>query len=259
MISKQRCLIAGAAASLLVLAGCSDSSDDKAAESSPSVDPKTTSACEALVKSDAMAAEPGSPEYAQSMTELSSQLQTIAQNTAGDVSAAATLAADKFGAAAQNPDGPPPFEDPEVGMASVTVHKWGFDECGYTQMATTVKESQENGQVKMEYVGVPADLESGVYAVSLQNTSPKEPHIMVIARKNPGVTDTTEAILAMPEEELFSKVTIVSGDAFAEPNSTGYLTADLSQPGEYIFLCPLTDDADVPHFVHGMHSDVTVT
>jgi hypothetical protein len=91
--------------------------------------------------------------------------------------------------------------------------------------------------------------------------------VIDIVRKNDGVTESFEELLALPEEEAFTKVTSV-GTGFAPPGESGYVLVDLA-PGEYLALCPLPvgwvdmsgpppEDAP-PHFTEGMSNEFTVS
>jgi len=120
-----------------------------------------------------------------------------------------------------------------------------------------------------------------------------EAHELIVARKNDGVTETWDELIAMPEEEAFAKVTTL-GPLFANPGETAAfgigptgpapMTAlTLEQEGEYIALCFIpqgttelpdfsaeaaqaSPDASTsqapqgpPHFVLGMRQEFTVT
>jgi hypothetical protein len=76
---------------------------------------------------------------------------------------------------------------------------------------------------------------AGVHSFGLTNDG-KEPHMMVLSRKNDGVTESFDEPAAMPEEEALTKATIV-GQGFAAPGESGHVLADLA-PGEYLAMCP---------------------
>lgn len=61
-------------------------------------------------------------------------------------------------------------------------------------------------------------------------------HEMVIVRKNDGVTDTFEELLALPEDEAFGLVTFV-GQTMAAPGQAAPDTLTATEPGEYLMIC----------------------
>lgn len=103
-----------------------------------------------------------------------------------------------------------------------------------------------------------------------------EVHELVVVRKNPDVTESWDALLALPQEESATKVAFV-GATFAEPGQTApdMLTAD--QPGDYLAVCfipqgttdlPSLDPnaseppdlgTGAPHFTLGMRSEFTIS
>ena len=54
---------------------------------------------------------------------------------------------------------------------------------------------------------------------------------------NDDVTLTTEELLQLPEEEVFTMITMV-GSANAAPGTTGHGVMDLT-PGRYVAVCPI--------------------
>jgi hypothetical protein len=108
------------------------------------------------------------------------------------------------------------------------------------------------------FTGLPESLDAGVHSFELTNGG-NEPHVMVLIRKNDGVTESFGELAAMPEEEALTKATIV-GQGFAAPGESSYVLADLA-PGDYLAMCPLPAGwVDMsapppdgpPHFTHGM-------
>ena len=108
-------------------------------------------------------------------------------------------------------------------------------------------------------------------------------HELALARKNDGVTETWDELLALPEEEALAKVTVFA-PLFAAAGTTAEGTIALEQEGEYIALCfipqgtagtiELPDPSAVPdpsapppeglgsgtpHFLLGMMQEFTVT
>jgi hypothetical protein len=122
-----------------------------------------------------------------------------------------------------------------------------------------------------------------------------EVHELIVARKNDGVTESWDELIALPEEEAFQKVTTL-GPLFAAPGEPatfgigptgpGPMSAiTVEQEGEYLALCAIPQgmtelpdfgaEAEAqaspdaapasgapqgpPHFVLGMRQEFTVT
>src|SRR3546814_7465974 len=86
------------------------------------------------------------------------------------------------------------------------------------------------------------------------DTEHDEPHEMVLFRRNDGVDDPIEDLLALPEDEVMSKVSM-AGVVFADaPGSEAAAMLDL-EPGSYVAICFIpTGGAEdgPPHIVGGM-------
>jgi hypothetical protein len=84
------------------------------------------------------------------------------------------------------------------------------------------------------YEGVEASYD-GPATFAFRNEG-EEIHEMVVVRKNDGVTESFEELLALPEDQSLAKVSIV-GVAMAAQGETApdFVTAD--QPGEYLMVC----------------------
>jgi hypothetical protein len=122
------------------------------------------------------------------------------------------------------------FEEagPEFNEAYGALIDWMRANCGFAELNATAS----------EYVfgGVPTDLPAGPIIVSLENIG-EELHVIEVVRVNDDVTLTTDELLALPEEEALTMITMV-GSAFADPGTTGYGVMDLT-PGRYLALCPI--------------------
>jgi hypothetical protein len=113
------------------------------------------------------------------------------------------------------------------------------------------------------YRDLPSTLAAGTVRIEMTNSG-NEAHEMVVLTRNPGVTETFDQILALPEDQLQSKVKFVNA-ASADPGKTAYLVAKL-EPADYVFVCSYgkgtTDDDEVaqaePHFTLGMRQQVKV-
>ena len=77
---------------------------------------------------------------------------------------------------------------------------------------------------------------AGPIIVSLENIG-QELHVFEVVRVNDDVTLTTDELLQLPEEEVFTMITMV-GSAFAAPGTTGNGVMDLT-PGRYLAVCPI--------------------
>jgi hypothetical protein len=150
------------------------------------------------------------------------------------------------------------FETPEVTAASERVHAYDLESCGWATVDVVTSD--------YTFDGFPAEVPAGVTSFELDNEGP-EVHEIVLLRKNDGVTESFDELLAMPEDEAEGKATFV-GVAGPVPAGEGaYLVADL-EPGDYLALCFLpvgTTSLDggpppegPPHFMSGMTQEFTV-
>jgi hypothetical protein len=90
---------------------------------------------------------------------------------------------------------------------------------------------------------------------------------MILLKVRPQVFETAEELLALPEDEAFTKVDVVSTIGPVEPGGTGYLVADL-EPARYVVACFLPqgstsmqalEEADgPPHASLGMFRAISV-
>ena len=153
------------------------------------------------------------------------------------------------------------FETPEVIEAKSTMDLWVFESCFFdTKLEVAASE--------YAFGGLPEELPAGSVAIAMHNNG-EEVHEIVVLRKLEETTESWDEVLALPEDEMMSKAEFV-GVAFAPvPDSVGVLTADLV-PGEYIALCFIpegsvagaegsTPPEAMPHFMHGMRHEFTVT
>lgn len=153
------------------------------------------------------------------------------------------------------------FETPEFTAAKEEVDRFTFTECAFD---ATVSVSGAD----YSFTGIPDDVAAGRVAVMFTNEG-SEAHEIVLARRNDGVTDSFADLLALPEEEAMSKVTVVGGTFAPVNGSSSLLVADL-EPGDYIALCfvpvgtTMTDGGPTegdgpPHLAHGMQQEFTVS
>lgn len=111
--------------------------------------------------------------------------------------------------------------------------------------------------------GVEKTYETGPTRFKLDNTG-KEVHVLVVVRRKPGVRESFDQILALPEERARAKVDEVGGTDDAEPGKQSYGSFNLT-PGDYIAICPIPvgstpgkEGKGPPHFVRGMKTEFSV-
>ncbi|MEA2828960.1 MAG: hypothetical protein QOG43_3399 [Actinomycetota bacterium] len=117
--------------------------------------------------------------------------------------------------------------------------------------------------VNYAYQGLPPTLPAGTVRIELKNTS-DEAHEMLVLTRKPGVTETFDQLLGLPEDQIMAKVDFVNAES-TNPGQTGYLVGAFPV-GDYLFLCSFgkgtTDDNDPkqeqPHFTLGMKQEVKV-
>jgi hypothetical protein len=153
---------------------------------------------------------------------------------------------------------PGAFDVPDVQAAANRVHQHDLDTCGWPSHDVTATE--------YSFADVPDEMPAGPTSFELSNEG-TEVHEILLARKNDGVTDSAEELLALPEEEAMAKVTMLGSPAFAPPGATDYVVVDL-EPGDYVAVCFIPmgmTDVDgpppegPPHFTQGMVAEFTVT
>jgi plastocyanin len=95
------------------------------------------------------------------------------------------------------------------------------------------------------FEGLPTSVPAGT-ALELVNEG-VEIHEIVVARKNDGVTESWDELIALPEEDVLGKVTIL-GPLFASQGETAEGTIALEQEGEYLAICFIPQGTtEMPH------------
>jgi hypothetical protein len=154
---------------------------------------------------------------------------------------------------------PSVMEQPDTVAAFDTLHAFELENCDWTRQDVTATE--------YAFAGLSDELAAGPVSFELGNDG-TEMHELQLFRRNDGVTEPVEELLALPEEQVMSKVTPVGSGAFAPPSDSGYMVVDLDA-GEYIALCfiptgmtsedqPPAPDAP-PHAAHGMVAELSVS
>ncbi len=117
--------------------------------------------------------------------------------------------------------------------------------------------------VNYAYEGLPATLPAGTVRIEMENTS-DEAHEMLVFSKNPGVTESFDQILELPDDQAETKVAFANAVS-TDPGQTAYMVTALPV-GDYLFICNYgkgtTDDDDPttaePHYTLGMKQEVKV-
>lgn len=272
--------------SALVLASCGDS-DDTATDTTVAADPAAF--CDAYVEAQkqVMLAETpaGDPEAMQAAVaaaqevvpdEIADDLQTMvdALSEGETEDEGATTTTTQSGAEAEEEAAEEEAEEEEesgtseddFAAAETAVNAWLADNCDF--------ESLSASGVDFAYEDLAADATAGVTTLEFTNDG-TEFHEMIVIRPADGVTQSVEEILALPEEQSMTMITILGGVSPIPPGQSAKALADLSEPGEYTFICFLPEgstpeafaEAETtgnepqgpPHFTKGMIQTVKVT
>lgn len=153
------------------------------------------------------------------------------------------------------------FETPEFAAAQAEVDPYVFENCEFDT-------SVEATGVDYAFADLPESIEAGRVAILFTNEG-AEAHEIAVMRRNDGVTESFEELLALPEEQAMEKVTPVGGAFAPTTGSKGLLVGDF-EPGDYIAICfvpvgttmadgTMTEGTGEPHFMQGMQQQFTVT
>lgn len=150
---------------------------------------------------------------------------------------------------------PDAFMSPEFGDAARAVNSYMFDNCeAFAKLDVTA--------VDYAFEGVPDSVTAGGVALRFTNEG-DEYHEFIVFRKNDGVTESFDEILALPEGQREGLMTFV-GAANAEPGES-FATVFGAEAGEYIALCfirsgegPGVEGDGPPHWVEGQRAEFTV-
>lgn len=258
--------IALAACTTSLLVSCGDDDQDATTDSatveaeSPTTetaDPVAADFCEAYVDiTIAMAGEPDPAVIEQNLATVNGaapeEVAEPAKTMTDAVSAVLSSGGQDFS----------PLESPEFAEAQATVDPYVFENCEFSSAI-------EATGLDYSFEGLPETFEAGRVAVLFTNEG-AEAHEIAIVRRNDGVTEPFEELLALPEEEAMEKVTFMGGAFASETGSKALLVNDF-EPGDYIAICfvpsgtiasgdgEMTEGTGDPHFVHGMQQEFTVT
>lgn len=150
------------------------------------------------------------------------------------------------------------FETPEVKAAEAKSHAFDLENCGWGKV--------EVSTVDYSFQGLPSEVKAGRTSFDLENKG-KEMHEIILLAKNPGVTESFDQLLALPQEQAMTKVRPLAS-AFAAPGDDDYVVTNLTA-GTYLAVCfipqGLTSEESrpapdaKPHFLLGMKKEITVS
>ena len=144
---------------------------------------------------------------------------------------------------------------PEVDAALDRLHAHDLETCEWNTVDVTAAD--------YAFQGVPTSSTAGVTSFEFTNGG-TEVHEMVLFRRNDGVTETVDELLAMPEDEVETKTTMIAGTG-ARPERPEYAVADLTaghvrdallRPGGHDERGRIRHGQ--PHFMRGMVYEFTV-
>jgi hypothetical protein len=270
-------VVAALAVAALVAAGCGDDDDDAAGTTDDTEAPADSGAdegassdvdayCEASLATETLPA-PEIDFATATEEEIGAAYQAWAEeNLRPAIDAALAVVPEEIGEEADLMSAavdqmiagdPSATESPDFAAAQTSVHQYDLDNCGWTTQEVSAKD--------YAFEGLPDEVPAGVTSFEFSNGG-AEVHELILVKKNDGVTDSAEDLLALPEEESMAKVTMLGEPAFALPGESHYKVADL-EPGDYVAVCfiptgmtgvdgPPPDGP--PHFTHGMFAEFTV-
>jgi hypothetical protein len=221
--------------------------------------------CESYIETEALISSDPGEDPAAWADDATAALTALHEAAPEEISGAVGTIRDALVPAIESGDEEQFFdalESDEVGEASQVVDTYLADECGWEVTPVTAREYVFEGDLD--------GLQAGINGLAFENSG-SEFHEMILFRINDDTTETMEELLALPEEEVGSKVT-ESGGAFGAPGDSDTLFADL-ETGRYAIICFLPvgatpdnmealesgelDDAP-PHFAEGMIREFTV-
>jgi hypothetical protein len=145
---------------------------------------------------------------------------------------------------------------PDLHTADHNIDQYMLRACGYPLLQITATDTA--------YQGVPATIRSGAVGITLDNHG-REAHQVLIVRINDGVTEPFTALLDLPPEQRAQAATAL-GSVQVDPGQVDTVFLRLT-PGRYgaaDFLTQGTARLDTPgngdpHYLHGLHAELTLT
>ncbi|MDP9453854.1 MAG: hypothetical protein M3P97_10845 [Actinomycetota bacterium] len=258
----------------LGLAACGESDEDEDAATpttqAPSASPSTEPAggsgnlsafCDAAIEVEAVfsSSGPEGPDQAQLEAAFEEARTTAPADIASDVDRFVSLTEEAFAEGADF-SGPPPPEFEEI---DTRIDEYLLANCDFSEVSV-------NG-TEYAYEGIPETVDAGQTAFTFTNEGGEE-HEFILIRVNDDVTQSIQELAALPEEEVFQMIRVVSFTS-ALPGGTDYSFVDL-EPGRYGALCfiPVGSTPEAiaaaeaageeidgpPHFTQGMVTEFTV-
>jgi hypothetical protein len=172
---------------------------------------------------------------------------TFEATAPGALRTAAGKVGDTFTSMATDGD-PSVLSDPAYTTAAGKVADAYLDGCELSQVLDVKG-------VDYAFEGVPATIDAGRVGIRFTNASTHhEAHELVVFKRNEGTTEPVDELLALPEDQVMSKLTM-AGVAFADhPDAQAATMVDL-EPGRYVAICmiPVGGGEDgPPHAMSGM-------
>jgi hypothetical protein len=121
-----------------------------------------------------------------------------------------------------------------------------------SQKATvTVSDDFSSGSIRFDVEGIPAVVPAGNYKVELVNNS-IGPHVLIGVGLLPPGTTVDEFLELIRENPNGPPAGIFeTGATFAQSGHRSQKVHDLTVPGTYGYLCPITTPSGVPHYELG--------
>jgi hypothetical protein len=247
--TRHRRLAAGVALSLAIVgaaAACGDDdSDTSSSASTTAAAIVSTKACDAYTAlTGALAGDPSGIE------PLAHDFEHSAP---ADLAKDATTIGDAYASLAGGGD-PSVFGQPAFVEASGNVADRYFAGCDLSA------ELDVKG-VDYAFEGLPQKIDAGRVGIRVTNaTDHDEAHELVLMKRNEGTTESVEELLALPEDQVMTKLTPASVVFADQPDTEAVTMVDL-EPGKYVAVCfiPMGGaDDGMPHAMAGMTGELEV-
>lgn len=134
------------------------------------------------------------------------------------------------------------------------IDRWVIDNCGVRRHDVTA--------VDYRFENIPYPVWEGRFAIHLENTG-KEIHELAVFKINDGVTESAANLVALPPEQLFTKIQFAEAIATVEGTEDDEVL-DL-EAGRYLYACFVPvgttkngDGTGPPHAQRGMYGELNV-
>ncbi len=149
---------------------------------------------------------------------------------------------------------PGPLEAPALKATKTTIAGYHYAECAGDKVEVV--------GVDFRFEDVKDTYEAGEYRMKFLNEG-KEEHELVLIKRNPGVKESFDELLELPEGKVAGKVEFLGGEE-AAPSEEAFVDAELT-PGDYLMVCfipegslPGKEGKGKPHFELGMKKEFKV-